>query len=47
MGIRHRKPALDKLKRLVDFEHEYTLEDTISDLLAAMRPAVEGVGAKG
>jgi UDP-glucose 4-epimerase len=47
MGIRHRKPALDKLKRLVDFEHEYTLEDTISELLAAMRPAVEGVGAKG
>jgi hypothetical protein len=47
MGIRHRKPALDKLKRLVDFEHEYTLEDTISDLLAALRPAVERAGATG
>jgi UDP-glucose 4-epimerase len=47
MGIRHRKPALDKLKRLVDFEHEYTLEDTIADLLAAKRPAVEGAGVTG
>lgn len=47
MGIRHRKPALDKLKRLVDFEHEYTLEDTISDLLAAARPTVERAGATG
>jgi UDP-glucose 4-epimerase len=47
MGIRHRKPALDKLKRLVDFEHENTLEDTISDLLAAARPAVERAGATG
>jgi len=47
MGIRHRKPALDKLKRLVDFEPEVTLEDTIADLLAAKRPAVEGAGATG
>lgn len=44
-GIRHRKPALDKLKRLVGFEHEHTLEDTITDLLAATRPIAEGAGA--
>jgi UDP-glucose 4-epimerase len=47
MGIRHRKPALDKLKRLVDFEHEYSLEDTILDLLAAARPAAQGAEATG
>jgi UDP-glucose 4-epimerase len=47
MGIRHRKPSLDKLKRLVDFEPEHALEDTIADLLAAKRPAVEGAGATG
>jgi UDP-glucose 4-epimerase len=47
MGIRHRKPALDKLKRLVDFEPEHTLEDTITDLLAAVRPITEGTKATG
>ena len=47
MGIRHRKPALDKLKRLVGFEHEHTLEDTITDLLAAARPIAEGARATG
>jgi UDP-glucose 4-epimerase len=46
-GIRHRKPALDKLQRLVGFEHEHTLEDTITDLLAAMRPVAEGARATG
>ena len=44
-GIRHRKPSLDKLERLVDFAPEYSLEDTIADLLAAARPAVQGAGA--
>lgn len=44
-GIRHRKPSLDKLERLIDFEHEHTLEDTIADLIAAARPAVQGAGA--
>lgn len=44
-GIRHRKPSLDKLGRLIDFEHEFTLEDTIADLIAAARPAVQGAGA--
>lgn len=44
-GIRHRKPSLDKLARLIDFEHEYTLEDTIADLIAAARPAIQGAGA--
>ncbi|HET6361965.1 MAG TPA: NAD-dependent epimerase/dehydratase family protein [Gemmatimonadota bacterium] len=47
MGIRHRKPALDKLKRLVGFEPEHTLEDTITDLLAAIRPIAEGSKATG
>lgn len=47
MGIRHRKPALDKLRRLVDFEHEHSLEDTIMDLLAAARPAAQGAEATG
>ncbi len=47
VGIRHRKPALDKLKRLVGFEPEHTLEDTITDLLAAIRPTAEGARATG
>ncbi|HET6638078.1 MAG TPA: NAD-dependent epimerase/dehydratase family protein [Gemmatimonadota bacterium] len=47
VGIRHRKPALDKLKRLVAFEPEHTLEDTITDLLAAVRPVTEGTKAAG
>ena len=47
LGIRHRKPALDKLKRLVDFEPEHSLEDTIADLLAAARPAAQGAGTTG
>lgn len=46
-GIRHRKPALDKLKRLVGFEPEHSLEDTIADLLAAARPAAQGAGTTG
>ena len=47
VGIRHRKPALDKLRRLVGFEPEHTLEDTITDLLSAMRPIAEGSKATG
>lgn len=43
-GIRHRKPSLEKLHRLIDFEHEFSLEDTIADLIAAARPVVRGAG---
>ncbi len=35
--LRHRKPDLSRLRSLVDFEHTYSLEDTIADLAEQIR----------
>lgn len=35
--IRHRRPALDKLRRLTGFRHHWTLEDTLDDLVDRVR----------
>jgi len=35
--IRRRRPALDRLRTLTGFQHRYTLEQTIDDLIAARR----------
>lgn len=35
--IRRRRPALDKLRGLTGFQHRFTLEQTIDDLIAAQR----------
>lgn len=35
--IRRRRPALDRLRSLIGFQHRFTLERTIDDLIAAQR----------
>ena len=35
--IRRRRPALDRLRAMTGFQHRYTLEQTIDDLIAARR----------
>ncbi|MET4027153.1 UDP-glucose 4-epimerase [Marinobacter sp. MBR-99] len=35
--IRHRRPSLDKLRRLTGYEHEWTLESTLADLIRRAR----------
>lgn len=35
--IRHRRPSLDKLRRLTGFEHAWTLEETLRDLINRVR----------
>ncbi|MCG7201202.1 NAD-dependent epimerase/dehydratase family protein [Marinobacter pelagius] len=38
--IRHRRPSLDKLRRLTGFEHAWTLEETLKDLIDRARKQI-------
>lgn len=38
--IRHRRPSLDKLRRLTGFEHAWTLEETLRDLINRARKQI-------
>jgi UDP-glucose 4-epimerase len=40
--IRRRRPSLERLRGLTGFEHRYTLEQTIDDLIAAERLRLQG-----
>lgn len=40
--IRRRRPALDRLRSLTGFQHRFTLEQTIDDLIAAKHARISG-----
>lgn len=45
--IRRRRPVLDRLRKLTDFQHRYTLEDTLDELIRTsrqQRPQEDGHG---